>query len=60
MRIDIQKIVQKDIDLSDAILCEIEEYKNLNDVHIVKYLMGLWHVLMYLLLYMLLWKVKLL
>lgn len=41
LRFDIQKIVQNNINLSDAIASEIEEYKNLDDTHIVKYLMTL-------------------
>ncbi len=38
---DIQNIVENNIDISEAIESEIEEYKKLNDVAIIKFLMGL-------------------
>jgi len=41
LQTDITSIVQDSIDISEAIQCEIEEYKNLNDINIVKYLMSL-------------------
>ncbi|MEA3289524.1 MAG: HepT-like ribonuclease domain-containing protein [Campylobacterota bacterium] len=41
LQIDINNIVQDNIDISEAIYYEIEEYKNLNDINIVKYLMSL-------------------
>jgi hypothetical protein len=33
--------IKDNINLEEAILCEIEEYKSLNDINIVKYLMQL-------------------
>lgn len=36
---DLHQIVDKSLDLSEAIACEIEEYQELNDINIVKYLM---------------------
>ncbi|MEA2019960.1 MAG: HepT-like ribonuclease domain-containing protein [Campylobacterota bacterium] len=41
LRIDLFIIVKDNINLEEAILCEIEEYKSLNDINIVKYLMQL-------------------
>jgi len=41
LQIDINSIVKDNIDISEAVLYEIEEYKNLNDINIVKYLMCL-------------------
>ncbi len=41
LELDILSIVKNNIDLEDAILCEIEEYKELNDIKVVKYLMNL-------------------
>ena len=41
LNIDLSIIVKDNINLEEAILCEIEEYKSLNDVNIVKYLMQL-------------------
>ena len=41
LRVDLTLIVKDNINLEEAILCEIEEYKNLNDINIVKYLMQL-------------------
>jgi len=41
LRVDLTLIVKNNINLEEAILCEIEEYKNLNDINIVKYLMQL-------------------
>ena len=41
LEVDLSMIVKDKIDLKDAILCEIEEYKNLNDIDIVKYLIQL-------------------
>jgi len=38
---DLLGIVENNIDITDAISCEIEEYKNLNDINIVKYLSSL-------------------
>ncbi|MDX9742984.1 MAG: DUF86 domain-containing protein [Arcobacteraceae bacterium] len=38
---DLKSIVQNNINLSEAILTEIEEYKNLHDTNIVKYLIDL-------------------
>lgn len=38
---DILLIVKNNIDITQAIECEIEEYKKLNDTDIVKYLMTL-------------------
>ncbi len=38
---DIQNIVENNVDISEAIESEIEEYKKLNDVTIVKFLMSL-------------------
>jgi len=38
---DLAHIIKNKINLEEAILCEIEEYKSLNDVAIVKYLMQL-------------------
>ena len=35
---DLLRIVESNIDIIDAISYEIEEYKNLADIHIVKYL----------------------
>jgi len=36
---DLKSVIDGNIDLSEAITCETEEYKNLNDINIVKYLM---------------------
>jgi uncharacterized protein with HEPN domain len=41
LKADLTLIVKDNINLEDAILCEIEEYKSLNDINIVKYLMQL-------------------
>jgi len=41
LKVDLTLIVKDNINLEDAILCEIEEYKSLNDINIVKYLMEL-------------------
>jgi len=41
LRADLTLIVKNNINLEEAILSEIEEYKNLNDINIVKYLMQL-------------------
>jgi uncharacterized protein with HEPN domain len=41
LRADLTLIVKDNINLKEAILCEIDEYKNLDDVGIVKYLMQL-------------------
>ena len=41
LKVDLTLIVKDNINLEEAILCEIEEYKSLNDIHIVKYLMQL-------------------
>jgi uncharacterized protein with HEPN domain len=41
LKVDLTLIVKKNINLEDAILYEIEEYKSLNDINIVKYLMQL-------------------
>ena len=41
LRIDLNNIIKDNIDITEAVLCEIEEYKNLNDVNIVKYLITL-------------------
>ena len=41
LKVDLSIIVKDNINLEDAILCEIEEYKSLNDINIVKYLMQL-------------------
>ncbi len=41
LKVDLTLIVKDNINLEKAILCEIEEYKNLNDINIVKYLMQL-------------------
>ena len=38
---DLYKIIKNNIDLKDAIYTQIDEYKNLNDVLIVKYLINL-------------------
>jgi uncharacterized protein with HEPN domain len=38
---DLKTIIKNNIDISKAVSCELEEYKNLNDIHIVKYLMSL-------------------
>jgi len=38
LRVDLLLIVKDNINLEEAILCEIEEYKELNDINIVKYL----------------------
>jgi len=38
---DLSILVKDNIDLREAISCEIEEYKALNDINIVKYLMQL-------------------
>lgn len=38
---DLHKSIKNNIDISKALFYEIEEYKNLNDVKIVKYLMEL-------------------
>lgn len=37
---DIRSIIKDNIDIHDAIESEIEEYKQLNDIKIVKYLVG--------------------
>ena len=37
---DIKKIIKNSIDIQDAIDSELEEYKKLNDVKIVKYLIN--------------------
>jgi uncharacterized protein with HEPN domain len=39
LKLDLLKIVKENIDLTEAISYEIEEYKKLNDIKIVKYLM---------------------
>ena len=39
LKIDLNNIIKDNIDITEAVLCEIEEYKNLNDINIVKYLM---------------------
>ena len=36
---DLKSVIGGNLDLSEAIVCEIDEYKNLNDINIVKYLM---------------------
>jgi len=41
---DIQNIIKNNIDITDAIDSEIEEYKKLNDVNIIKYLMTYKHL----------------
>jgi len=41
LNIDLNKIVNNNINLEYAILTQIEEYKNLNDVTIVKFLINL-------------------
>jgi len=41
LQTDLKDIVKNNIDISKAIEYEIEEYKNLNDIQIVKYLMNL-------------------
>jgi len=41
LEIDINTIIQKDIDISDAINSEIFEYKKLNDSNIINYLTSL-------------------
>jgi len=41
LKVDLTLIVKDNINLEEAILCEIEEYKSLNDINIVKYLMQL-------------------
>jgi uncharacterized protein with HEPN domain len=41
LKSDIESIIKNNIDIQEAIDSEIEEYKKLNDVKIVKYLMNL-------------------
>jgi len=41
---DIQNIIKSNIDITDAIDSEIEEYKKLHDIDIVKYLMDYKHL----------------
>ena len=41
LQTDLNKIIKNNIDISEAIIYEIEEYKKLNDINIVKYLMTL-------------------
>jgi len=37
---DIRSIIKNNIDIKDAIECELEEYQKLNDINIIKYLMN--------------------
>jgi len=41
LKADIMLIVKNHVDIKYAVSCEIEEYKKLNDMKIVKYLMSL-------------------
>ncbi len=41
LEVDLTLVIKDNINLDEAILYELEEYKNLNDVNIVKYLMQL-------------------
>lgn len=41
LEVDLSNIIRDNIDISEAILCEIDEYMKLDDTKIVKYLMKL-------------------